>query len=436
VGLEQCTVLHVDMDAFFAAVEVLDHPALAGIPVIVGGAGNRGVVASCTYEARAFGVRSAMSSVEARRRCPQAVFVSGRYWRYTEVSGQLHEVLRSYTPIVEAIGLDEAFLDVSGTVRLLGSPLDIAKQIRAEVRDQLQLNCSVGVARSKLMAKLASEAAKPVTGSPGPRPGAGVLSIAPENELAFLHPLPIGALWGVGPATAGRLHGLGVATVGDLAAVPEDTLCRLLGSAHGRHLAALARAEDDRPVVADREAKSIGHEETFASDLHDHELLHPHVVRMADALCERLREAGVRARTVTVKIRFGDRTTITRAHTLTTPTGSARLVREVAVALLQAVDVGPGVRLLGVSASGLTGAPGARQLTFEELADAEADDPGDSNSAWEEVEVALSAIRARYGQAAVAPAALIRRGAVSVKRRGDTQWGPGSDPGPAQGPPR
>lgn len=425
MGLEQCTVLHVDMDAFFAAVEVLDDPSLTGLPVIVGGAGSRGVVASCTYEARAFGVRSAMSSVEARHRCPQAVFVSGRYWRYSEVSARLHEILHEYTPVVEAIGLDEAFLDVAGTVGLLGPPLDIARQLRAQVRDQLQLDCSVGVGRTKLIAKLGSEAAKPAAGTRGPRPGAGVVAIAPEDELAFLHPLPVRALWGVGPATASRLANLGVATVGDLAALGEETLARVLGQAHGRHLAALARGHDDRPVVADREVKSIGHEETFARDYHDHRLLHPHAVRMADAVCERLREAGLRARTITVKVRFADRSTITRAHSVPEPTASARLLREVAAALLDGVEVGAGVRLLGVSASGLTGASQAQQLAFDDLPSSTA-----AEGAWEEVEAALSAVRARYGQGAVAPAALLRGGALSVKRRGDTQWGPGSDPGP------
>ena len=440
-----CTVLHVDMDAFFAAVEVLDDPSLRGLPVIVGGSGNRGVVASCTYEARVYGIHSAMSSVEARRHCPHAVFVSGRYSRYAEVSARLHELLRTYTPVVEAIGLDEAFLDVSGAGRLLGTPPDIARHLRAAVREALELDCSVGVARSKLIAKLASEAAKPTATPVGPRPGRGVVVIPPAEELVFLHALPIRALWGVGPATAARLAGLGAATVGDLAAVPEETLCRLLGNAHGRHMAQLARGVDDRPVVADRQAKSIGHEQTFATDFHDHDALHPHVVRMADAVAERMREAGVRARTVTVKIRFGDRTTITRSHTLAQATASTRLVREVAAALLEAVEVGQGVRLLGVSASALTEAPVAVQLAFDEIDEPDAaaaaavaatagGAPREAGSgashpepAWEELEVALAAIRERYGQAAVAPAALLRHGGLAVKQRGDTQWGPDAE---------
>lgn len=445
-----CTVLHVDMDAFFAAVEVLDDPALTGLPVIVGGSGTRGVVASCTYEARAFGVHSAMSSVEARRRCPDALFVSGRYWRYAEVSAQLHDVLRRFTPVVEGIGLDEAFLDVSGAVRLLGHPVNIARRLRREIAEELRLHCSVGVARTKLLAKLASEAAKPRASPAGPLPGAGVVVVEPGSELGFLHPLPVRALWGVGPATAARLAGLGVQTVGDLAAVPVDTLCRLLGAAHGGHLALLAMGQDDRAVEADREAKSIGHEETFASDLHEHESLHPLVVRMADGVCQRLCEADVRARTITVKVRFADRTTITRAHTVGEATASPHLVRAVALALVSAVDVGPGVRLLGVSASGLTSTPAGRQLTFDDIrpprppapqgarvgaeppqgaGTGPVDPAAASEGGWEDVEAALAAIRARYGPDAVAPAALVGRKGLSVKTRGDTQWGPDAESG-------
>ncbi|HYA68531.1 MAG TPA: DNA polymerase IV, partial [Acidimicrobiales bacterium] len=279
-----CTVLHVDMDAFFAAVEVLDDPSLAGRPVIVGGAGSRGVVASCTYEARAFGVRSAMSSLEARRRCPEALFVSGRYWRYVEMSEQLFRILTSFTPDVEGVGLDEAFLDVSGALRLLGRPVPIAHAVRASVHEQLGLDCSVGVARSKMLAKLASMAAKPVATRHGTQPGPGVVLVAPDEERDFLHPLPIRALWGVGPATARRLDALGVATVGDLSRVPPDTLRRVVGTSHGSQLASLARGEDPRTVVARRPVKSVGHEQTFAVDYDRPAQLHEHLVRMADAV--------------------------------------------------------------------------------------------------------------------------------------------------------
>ncbi len=321
-GAGACTVLHVDMDSFFASVEVLDDPSLAGRPVIVGGAGARGVVASCTYEARAFGIHSAMPSVEARRRCPHAVFLPGRFARYVEMSERLHAVLHRFSPVVEGIALDEAFVDVAGGRRLLGSPPEIAREIHRAVHDDMQMECGVGVARTKLLAKLASRAAKPVVTPEGPRPGPGVVVVLPEQELSFLHPLPVRALWGVGPATARRLDGLGVTTIGELARIPEDTLCRSLGVANGHQLAQLARGEDPRRVEATREVKSVGHEETFAADIESHGGLHRHVVRMADAVGTRLREAGLAGRTITVKVRYGDRATITRSHTVAAPVDS------------------------------------------------------------------------------------------------------------------
>ena len=312
------------MDSFFASVEVLDDPSLVGRPVIVGGAGARGVVASCTYEARAFGIHSAMPSVEARRRCPHAVFLPGRFSRYVEMSERLHAVLERFSPVVEGIALDEAFVDVAGARRLLGPPPEVARQIQQAVRLDMEMECGVGVARTKLLAKLASRAAKPVLTTEGPRPGPGVVVVLPAQELSFLHPLPVRALWGVGPATARRLDALGVTTIGDLARIPEDTLCRSVGVANGHQLAQLARGEDPRPVVASREAKSVGHEETFAVDIDSHDGLHRHVVRMADAVGTRLREAGLAGRTVTVKVRFGDRATITRSHTVGSPLDSPR----------------------------------------------------------------------------------------------------------------
>jgi len=453
-GVDACTVLHVDMDSFFASVEVLDDPSLAGRPVIVGGAGARGVVASCTYEARSFGIHSAMPSIEARRRCSHAVFLPGRFARYVEMSEMLHAVLQRFSPVVEGIALDEAFVDVAGVRRLLGSPPTVAAEIRTAVREDMQMECGVGVARTKLLAKLASRAAKPVLTSEGPRPGPGVVVVLPDQELSFLHPLAVRALWGVGPATARRLEALGVTTIGELARIPEDTLCRSVGDANGRQLAQLARGEDPRPVEASRAVKSVGHEETFVLDIDSHVGLHGHVVRMADAVGTRLREARLAGRTVTVKVRYGDRVTITRSHTVGAPLDSPRALGAVAGALLDAVDVAPGVRLLGVSVSGLVDtAAMARQLSFD---DDEVAGPGpdprrpDPNRgglgavseeggaaaarqlAWHEVEAAVTAIRARYGNASVGPAALVGRHGLGVKERGDTQWGP-SGPAPSAG---
>ena len=294
------------MDAFFASVEVLDDPSLAGKPVIVGGAGARGVVASCTYEARVYGVHSAMPSVRARQLCPEAIFLSGRHSRYAEVSGELHKVLADITPMVEPIGLDEAFVDVAGAVRLLGSPAHIAQGLRRRVHDQLHLECAVGIGRSKMIAKLASRAAKPRASRAGLEPGPGVFLVEPADELEFLHGHAVEALWGVGPATAKRLHDLGVRTVGDLAALPLDTVVRRLGKASGSHLAALSRGEDPDPVNPNRPNKSIGHEETFSEDLVDPHELERHVLRMAESVATMLRGAASSARTITVKIKFKD----------------------------------------------------------------------------------------------------------------------------------
>jgi DNA polymerase-4 len=448
-GVDACTVVHVDLDAFFAAVEVLDDPTLVGKPVIVGGSGNRGVVAACTYEARAFGIHSAMSSVEARRRCPHAIFLAGRFSRYAEISVRFHEVLQGFTPLVEGIALDEAFLDVAGARRILGPPPVIARAIREGVSEALHLHCAVGVARTKLIAKLASRAAKPTASASGIRPGPGVVVITPDEEIGFLHPLPVRALWGVGPATGNRLAGLGVVTVGDLAAIPVDTLCRVVGDANGRHLAALSRGDDPRPVEANQQVKSVGHEETFAADLHGHHESHRHVVRMSDAVGLRLQEAAVRGRTITVKIRFGDHSTITRSHTVAHAVDSPRVIGAVAGALLDGVDLGPGVRLLGVSVSGLvSGGSAPHQLSFDDTtSNRSADGPerGDSpgsldpvepqGQSWDEVEAAVSAIRTRYGHGSVGPATLIGGSGLGVKRRGDTQWGPSAPSDPSDDPP-
>ncbi len=409
-------ILHVDMDAFFAAVEVRRRPELQGRPVVVGGSGSRGVVAAASYEARAYGVHSAMPSVRARRLCPDAVFLPGDHAHYAEVSAAVMALFRAVTPLVEPISLDEAFLDVRGARRLHGSAPEIADRLRRAVQDQEGLTCSVGVARVKFLAKLASEAAKPTASPRGMVPGRGVVVVPPDDELAFLHPLPVQALWGVGPATLARLERLGIRTVGDLAALPEETVVGAVGAAHGRHLHALANAVDPRPVVADHELKSVGHEETFARDLVGHEACGLELLRMADAVATRLRAGALAGRTVTIKVRFGDFRTITRSSTLSAPTDSARAIARTARQLLDAVDVSPGVRLLGVSVSQF-GGEAAQQLTLDELLDDRPDD-------WRRAEAVVDEIRARFGARSVGPASLTGPDGLRVARRGAQQWGP------------
>ena len=411
------SILHVDMDAFYAAVEILENPTLAGRPVIVGGAGSRGVVAACSYEARVFGIHSAMPSVRARRLCPDAVFLSGRFDRYAEYSRRLHEILLSFTPLVEGIALDEAFLDVRGARRLLGEPAGVAVELRRRIADELRLTASVGAATSKLIAKLASEAAKPRVERGGVRPGPGVFVVAPGDELAFLHPHPVQSLWGVGPATLRRLQRFGVRTVGDLASLPEATVVQALGEAHGRHLHALAWAKDERPVEPDRAAKSIGHEETYAHDQYEPEMLRREAVRMGDAVAARLRELGQAGRTVTVKVRFADFQTITRSRTVPEPVDTGAAIAAVAAELLDQVDPTPGVRLLGVSASNLAPKQ-ARQLSLE-----------DAVPLWDEATRAVDEVRQRFGADAVGPASLVGEAGLRMKRRGDQQWGPGGEKG-------
>ena len=415
------TILHVDMDAFFAAVEQHRRPELRGRPVVVGGTGARGVVAAASYEARAFGVRSAMPSLRARRLCPAAVFVPGDHAHYAEVSGRIMEVFRSITPLVEPLSLDEAFLDVTGSRRLHGSGVEIAARVRREVEEQEGLTCSVGVATSKFIAKLATEHAKPTASLSGPVPGTGITEVRAGDERAFLRPLPAAALWGVGPKTLEKLQRLGVRTVGDIEGLPLDTLVRAVGEASGRHLHDLARAVDDRPVVPDARPKSIGHEETFPTDLHTHEELQLQLVRMADAVADRVRRHDLPGRTITIKVRFGDFTTITRSTTVAQPVDSGPAIVRAATDLLARVDVTPGVRLFGVTLSNLVeSAP--RQLSLGGLDDPGSPAPADG-PAWTAVTDAIDAVRARFGAGSVVPAALVGDGRRPF-RPGQQQWGP------------
>ncbi|MHB1986847.1 MAG: DNA polymerase IV [Acidimicrobiales bacterium] len=426
-------VLHVDMDCFFAAVEVLDDPLLKGKPVIVGGTGPRGVVASCSYEARATGVRSAMPIGQARRRCPSAVVIAGRHARYSEVSSQLHEVLTEFTPVIEPIALDEAFLEVSGSHRLFGSSEEIGHLIRRRVQEVLQLDSSVGIGRTKQIAKLASREAKPRASKAGTQPGPGVVVVLASEELSFLHHRPVADLWGVGPKTAERLGRYGVTSIGELAAIELQALEKLLGKAAGRQLHLLSWSQDQRPVQSGLDPKTVGHEETFSTDRHDHETLQPEVVRLSDSAGARLRAARLTGRTVNLKLRFADFSTITRSQSLGSPLKSSVEIARIASALLEAVDVSPGVRLVGVSISSLEPleASAGRQLSMLDLCELSPKDAGHatlgrrpSEPARAEVEAAIDAIRARYGARAVGPATVVERGApLRVKELGDHQWG-------------
>jgi len=423
------SIIHVDMDAFFASVELLRHPELRGQPVIVGGSGSRGVVAAASYEARVYGVHSAMPSVRARRLCPHAVFLPGDHAHYSEVSARIMAIFKGMTPLVEPLSLDEAFLDVAGARRLHGPAEVIARRLRALVAEQEGLTCSVGVARVKFLAKLASEAAKPRATEAGPRAGPGVVVVDPQGEEEFLHPMPVQALWGVGPATLAKLQRLGVRTVGQLAETPESAVVASLGRAQGAHLHALANCVDPRAVVPDQPVKSVSHEETFPRDLTDRGVLEVELLRMADAVATRLRHAGIAGRTVTLKVRFGDFRSVTRSSTLGGSTDSAHEIAEIGRGLLALLDPSQGVRLLGIGVSQL-GPVSARQLSLDDLATG--GDAGRSRA-----EAVVDDIRARFGPRAVGPASLIGTDGLRIARRGAQQWGPtqaGSSPGDGSNP--
>jgi DNA polymerase IV len=344
----EASILHLDLDAFYAAVEQRDKPSLRGRPVVVGGVGPRGVVATASYEARRFGVRSAMSTAEARSRCPHAAFLSGRFDAYRATSDAVMAQLRALSPLVEPLSLDEAFVDLAASPAGLDlSPAglaDIAARVKRSVFDATGgLTASVGIATSKLVAKIASEIDKPD----------GTVVVPPGTERALLRPMAVTVIPGVGPATAERLRRIGVHTVSELESVGADELVRVLGRSHGASLYELAQARDDRPVVSDRETKSVSAEDTFETDLSDPVLLAAIVDRHARSVCTRLRKAKLSGRTVTLKVRMHDFATLTRSATLAGPTDRPASVSRTARALLAELDTAAGVRLLGVGVSGL-----------------------------------------------------------------------------------
>ena len=387
-------ILHVDMDAFYASVEELDDPGLVGQPVVVGGTPDgRGVVAAANYAARHYGIHSAMPAARARRLCPHAVFIRSRMDRYVEVSVELRGIFARYTPLVEPLSLDEAFLDVTSSLRLFGDGLAIARRIKGEIREELGLVASVGVAPNKFLAKLASDLDKPD----------GLVVVPTDAIEAFLEPLPVSRLWGVGKVSNRDLAAMGVHTIGDLRRLPEDLLVSRFART-AAHLMRLARGIDDRRVVPDRDAKSISHETTFAIDIDDVEVLRSWLLELTEQVATRLRRQGLRGRTVFIKVRYADFHTVTRSESLDAPSNVTRELYLTAARLLQAqlARSPQPVRLLGMGASVVTG----EELEQGQLFEAEA------REQQRRIDTVVDSIKSRFGHRA------LRRGG-GARRPGD-----------------
>ena len=389
-------ILHGDLDAFYASVEQLLDASLRGRPVIVGGAGRRGVVCAASYEARRYGVRSAMPGVRARQLCPDGVFVAPRMQLYSEYSERVMTIIRAETPLVEQLSVDEAFCDVRSLRRVVGDGRTVAAALRTRIRDEVGLVASIGVATTKFLAKVASDHAKPD----------GLFVVEPGHELEFLHPLPIRVLWGVGPKTAERLERFAVRTVGDVARLPLETMITTLGKAAGEHLHQLAHNRDPRPVVTDREAKSIGHEETFGEDLYERIAIERELLRLTGSVAARMRSAGVRCRTVSLKARYPDFSTLSRARTLPAPTDVGAVVYDATRQLLDQIDCGRGLRLVGVHCSNLVAGDTPTQSAFDFDAPRSAS-PAPDDPRRADIERTMDDVRRRFGKDALRPAALL-----------------------------
>jgi len=402
-------IMHVDMDAFYASVALRERPELRGTPVVVGGE-HRGVVLSASYEARALGVRSGMSSGQARRLAPGATFVPPDFASYTSVSQAIVAVFSTVSAVVESASIDEAFLDLTGSVRMFGPPAVIGERVRAVIADEQDITCSVGVGPTKFVAKMASRAAKPD----------GLVEVPPDRVEAFLHPQQVEAMWGVGPATASRLHGLGLQTVGDLARTPLATLRQAFGPHSARLLHDLAAGRDRRPVVPTEPERSVGSQETMGRDTDDPDVVRRELLRMADRTTARVRRAGLVGRTVSVSVRYSDFTEVTRSVTLATPTDVTTEVYAAAVALYE--RLGPGrlrVRRVGVRVEGVT--PARQACRQPQLTDPE--------HGWPDADQAVDAAVARFGPAAVQRLALTHRTSSPIPV-------PPADPGPRLDPTR
>ena len=383
----QTVILHVDMDAFFVSVEILHDPSLAGKPVIVAHDAERSVVLSASYDCRALGVRSAMPISRAKLLAPHALIVEPKHWLYSEASRKVMELLREVTPLVEQVSVDEAFLDVTGSLRRLGRPREIGQGIRDRIQQELQLPSSVGIGPNKFVAKMASTSAKPN----------GLLDVPPRDVVAFLQAKPVRALWGVGPKTAETLERMGVKTVEDLANTPRESLSRLLGSS-GAHLHDLAWGIDRRSVETSREEKSIGAEETFAKDVWDFEVLETEILKLSHKVARRLRNASVVAKGVTLKLKYADFATVTRSVVLGSPSNSATVVAQAITQLLRKERPKMrSVRLIGVRCDHLMEDSGERQFTFDRT---------DSN--WPAVDSVADAISQKFPGVAPLPATLLK----------------------------
>jgi DNA polymerase-4 len=385
-SMSAATILHADLDAFYASVEQRDDPRLRGRPVIVGG----GVVLAASYEAKAQGVRTAMGGVQARRLCPRAVVVPPRMGVYAEASKAVFEVFRDTTPLVEGLSIDEAFLDVGGLRQISGTPTEIAARLRRDVRERVGLPITVGVARTKFLAKVASGVAKPD----------GLLVVPPDGELAFLHPLPVERLWGVGPVTAGKLRDRGIRCVGEVARLGEPTLISLVGQASGRHLHALAHNRDPRPVDTGRRRRSIGSQRALGRSPTSPADLDAAVIALVERVTRRMRKAGRTGRTVVLRLRFDDFSRATRSHTLPWPTSHTFTILDTARGLLAAAMPmirRQGVTLVGVAVANLDDS-GAIQLTL----------PFDRHSG-SALDAALDQVRSRFGNDAITRAVLLGR---------------------------
>jgi len=401
-------IIHLDLDAFYASVEVQDNPDLAGRPVIVGGGEKRGVVSAASYEARRFGVHSAQPVATARRICPHGVFLPVRMDRYKEMSDRVFEIFHRFTPLVEALSIDEAFLDVTGTDRLFGGAFEIARKIKAAVTAETGLTVSAGVAASKFVAKIASDMNKP-----------DGLTVVPEGrETEFLDPLPVEKLWGVGKVTGAALHRMGVRTIGDLRRIPAEDLKRKFGE-HGLHLHRLANGVDDREVEPEHEAKSIGHEDTYDEDIRDMGDILKELLCLAHRVSSRLRSKGFRGRTITLKVKYRDFTMVTRAVTLSSATDDGGEIYRNAIVLLRKTEAGTRpIRLLGISLSGFAEEPG-REAVWKQIPlfgprpEPRAPSPGDKTvgdpARTAKLNEAVDRIHAKFGRRGVVPGTLIEK---------------------------